>query len=53
MGYGIPNAWAAYQMNLPAGIENTEYRIQNTDSYKVLHNGQLFIQRDGRMYAVV
>lgn len=52
-GYGIPNAWAAYQMNLPTGVENTEYIIQHTDSHKILRNGQLFIQREGRLYDVM
>ena len=52
-GYGIPNAWAAYQMNMPTGVENTEYIIQHTDSHKILRNGQLFIQREGRLYDVM
>jgi subtilisin family serine protease len=51
-GYGIPNAWKAYQMSIPTGIENTEHRIPNTDSRKILRNGQILIQRGDKIYTL-
>ena len=51
-GYGIPDAWKAYQMSIPTGIENTEYKIQNTDSRKILRNGQILIQRGNKTYTL-
>lgn len=50
-GYGIPDAWEAYQMTLPMGIAETF--TPNTDARKVLHNGQILILRDGRTYDIM
>ena len=51
-GYGIPDAWEAYTMSIPTGIENTEHRIQNTDSRKILRNGHILIQRGDKTYTI-
>lgn len=49
-GYGIPNAWLAYTMERPEGIEciqNAEFGIQ-----KILRNGQIVIIRNGTEYTI-
>ena len=50
MGYGIPNAWEAYQMDLHTGVES----VQNadTESRKILLNGQIYIIRNGETYTI-
>ena len=59
MGYGIPDAWQAYQMDVPTGIEdvrsqNSEFRCQKSDfrSQKVLRDGKLYLMYKGQMYDV-
>jgi subtilisin family serine protease len=59
MGYGIPDAWQAYQMDVPTGIEdvrsqNSEFRSQHSDfrSQKVLRDGKLYLMYKGQMYDV-
>ena len=59
MGYGIPDAWQAYQMDLPTGIEdvrsqNSEVRSQNSDvrTQKILRDGKLYLMYKGQMYVV-
>ena len=49
-GYGIPDAWKAYTMILPTGIE----RIQPSEigSRKILRNGQILIIRNGETYTL-
>lgn len=47
-GYGIPDAWKAYQMDTPQGFENLQYTDISTQ--KILHNGQLFILRGENIY---
>ncbi len=49
-GYGIPDAWKAYTMNIPTGIES----IQNSAiSYqKLLRDGQLYIIKGDKTYTV-
>lgn len=50
-GYGIPNAWAAYQNSPTQDIE-----IKNncpSMAMKRLVNGQLMIQRDGMFYTIL
>ena len=39
---------ALYEQNPPTGVENTEYRIQNTD--KILRDGRLYIIVGDRIY---
>ena len=39
---------ALYEQNPPTGVENTEYRIQNTD--KILRDGHLYILVNDRIY---
>ena len=39
---------AQYEQNPPTGVENTEYRIQNTD--KILRDGKVYILIGDRMY---
>ena len=52
MGYGIPDAWQAYQMDLPTGIEDV--RSQNSDvrTQKILRDGKLYLMYKGQMYDV-
>ena len=49
-GYGIPDAWKAYTMDLPTGIES----VQNSEiSYqKILRDGQLLIIKGGESYTL-
>ena len=47
-GYGIPNAWTAYTMSLPAEVEKVQSdKVQGT---KVLRNGQIYILVGDKMY---
>lgn len=48
MGYGIPNAWAAYNMQL-AGVESGKSIV---DSQKRIENGQIIIIRNGVKYTI-
>ena len=47
-GYGIPNAWAAYQMTL-AGVESGKCKVE---SGKRIENGQMVIIRNGVKYTI-
>ena len=49
MGYGIPDAWLAYTMNLEEGLNMEEWKAE---SEKVLRNGQIVIQRNGQSYTL-
>ena len=51
-GYGIPDAWKAYTMELPTDLDAIENTPSETESHKILHNGQLYILRNGRTYSV-
>lgn len=54
-GYGIPDAWEAYQMDIPAGLENTDHcadRTQSTDK-KIFRSGQMLILHAGQLYDVL
>jgi len=48
MGYGIPDAWAAYNMQ-PAGVESGKSIV---DSQKRIENGQMVIIRNGVKYTI-
>ena len=48
MGYGIPDAWAAYNMQ-PAGVESGKSIV---DSQKRIENGQIIIIRNGVKYTI-
>lgn len=48
-GYGIPNAWTAYTMNPPLGVENAPESLQEQPR-KTLQNGQIRIILHGRVY---
>ena len=39
--------------NAPTGVENTHSSSPMTDCQKVIHNGQLLILRDGKMYSIM
>lgn len=39
--------------NAPTGVENTHSPSPMTDCQKVIHNGQLLILRDGKMYSIM
>ena len=48
-GYGIPDAWKAYTMDIPTGIEN----LQPTSApQKLLRDGQLLIIKGGESYTL-
>ena len=47
-GYGIPDAWKAYQMNIPQGIENIQPSCVSCQ--KFLRDGQLLIEKGERLY---
>ena len=49
MGYGIPDAWAAYNSQ-PSAISSQKSAIS---SQKVLQDGKLYIQREGQLYDVM
>ena len=49
-GYGIPDAWEAYQMELPAGNETVE--PESVSCHKVLRGGQVIIIRNNQEYTV-
>lgn len=51
-GYGIPDAWKAYTMSIPAGIQTPEEGGQNIQSRKMLRNGRILIQRGGRVFTI-
>lgn len=47
-GYGIPDAWKAYKMSIPTGIEDVQR--DKEQATKVLRNGQFYLIYDGRVY---
>lgn len=47
-GYGIPDAWAAYTMNVPMGIEETP--TPETEVRKFIRGEQILIFRHGHIY---
>ena len=51
MGYGIPDAWKAYTMPVPMGIEAVESGNGDTENArKVLRGDQILIIRHGHVY---
>ena len=51
-GYGIPNAWKAYQMSIPTGIDNGQWTMDNRQCQKIMRNGQILIQRGDKTYTI-
>ncbi len=49
-GYGIPDAWKAYTMDIPAGIENTDINVRAT---KLIRDGQVLIIRGKETYTIM
>lgn len=49
MGYGIPNAWLAYTMELPEGLPVTG---DGLEVQKIIRGGQILILRNGRTYTI-
>ena len=49
-GYGIPDAWAAYQMGIAEGIDETTAEGNPTKTQKIIHNGRILIIRNGSVY---
>jgi hypothetical protein len=50
-GYGIPDAWTAFTMNLPTGLEHVTKAQDTKDQVtKVLREGQIYIIRGDTMY---
>ena len=50
MGYGIPDAWAAYQMDIHSGVE--QVKSTTIESQKILQDGQIYIIRNGERYTI-
>lgn len=50
MGYGIPNAWAAYQMDIHSRVE--QVKSTTIESQKILQDGQIYIIRNGERYTI-
>ena len=50
-GYGIPDAWKAYQLDIPTGIDG----VQSTETapQKILRDGQLLIIKENRKYNIL
>ena len=49
-GYGIPDAWKAYKMSIPTGVEDVQgNKVQCT---KVMENGVLYLMYQGAKYNV-
>ena len=51
-GYGVPDAWKAYN-TLPNTIQHHTILPRTTQHTKILHNGQLYILHEGKMYDVL
>ena len=51
-GYGIPDAWKAYQMSIPTGIDNGQWIMDNGQCQKILRNGQILILRGDKTYTL-
>jgi len=49
-GYGIPDAWKAYTMELPLGTESVQ--PSEVSHQKILRDGQILIIRNGETYTV-
>lgn len=49
-GYGIPDAWKAYTMKKPTGVESVQPSVVSCQ--KILHDGQLYLMYQGQMYNV-
>lgn len=49
-GYGIPDAWKAYKMELPQGMESVQH--SEVSVQKVLRDGQLLIMRGEQVYNI-
>ena len=47
-GYGIPNAWAAYTMDLLSTLAPANQ--EHIGSQKILRNGRILILRNGQVY---
>lgn len=50
MGYGIPDAWEAYQMDIHTDIE--QVKSVPIDSRKILLDGQIYIIHNGETYTI-
>ena len=51
-GYGIPDAWKAYQMSIPTGIDKGQWIMDNRQCQKIMRNGQILIKRGDRVYTL-
>lgn len=49
-GYGVPDAWQAYQMALPTGLETIELPDTDTEVRKFIRGDQILIFRHGHIY---
>lgn len=52
-GYGIPDAWEAYQMDIPTRVQSTDRFTDRVQTQKILRNGQLYIQHGKQLYDVL
>ncbi|MBQ7632163.1 MAG: S8 family serine peptidase [Paludibacteraceae bacterium] len=49
-GYGIPDAWEAYQMDLPSGVEEVPNTNDQGPTTKFIRGDQILILRHGHIY---
>ena len=49
-GYGIPDAWKAYTMELPLGLEPPVVSNQDSEVRKIVRGDQILIIRHGHVY---
>jgi hypothetical protein len=49
-GYGIPDAWKAYTLKLPTGVESV--LPSEVSTQKILRDGQILIIRNGQTYTL-
>ena len=49
-GYGIPDAWKAYKMSIPSGVEDVQGNKEQCT--KVMENGVLYLMYQGAKYNV-
>ena len=51
-GYGIPDAWKAYTMKMPEGMETVKGYGLPVTGQKILRDGQIYLMYQGQMYNV-
>lgn len=49
-GYGIPDGWRAYELELPTGVERV---MINEQTRKFMLNGSVYVERNGSIYTLL